>query len=58
MRGSAVVNETPLEYAGETSTYAGTVNLASAGAYTLEVLAMQPEEANLGHVERPLTVGR
>lgn len=46
--GDEVVAEAPLDYAGETSVYAGEVEAPAPGAYTLEVLAADPATANYG----------
>lgn len=48
------VAEIPLTYAGEASTYAGTLPLAATGEYLLEVLAASPETATFGRVVRTL----
>ncbi len=53
-----VVAETPLVYAGESSTYQGDLPLEAAGEYQLEVLAMDAANANFGIVSRPLVVRR
>ncbi len=51
-----MVAETELEYAGESSTYRGTLPLESAGSYELEVLAMDPANANFGIVAKRISV--
>lgn len=55
IRDGAVVAEQPLSFAGETSVYHGTVR-APAGAYTLEVLALDPEMANFGRVTADIEI--
>lgn len=44
--------EVPLTYAGEPSTFAGTLPVAKPGEFTLEVLAIDPANANFGIVRR------
>ncbi|MEE9235392.1 MAG: hypothetical protein V3U28_08145 [Candidatus Acidoferrales bacterium] len=50
--------EVPLGYAGVESTYSGELRMPFSGSYTLEVLAMEPRNANFGRAERALTVAR
>ena len=58
VRNDEVIEEVPLGYAGEPSTYEGSLPLAAAGSFTLEVLALEPATANFGRVRQELTVGR
>ncbi len=46
--------EVPLAYAGQESTYAGTLPPAALGEYTLEVVAASPDAATFGRVRRVL----
>jgi hypothetical protein len=48
--------EVPLSYAGEDSTFAGTLRLAEPGEFTLEVLALDPTKANFGLVRRLIRI--
>lgn len=59
VRDGAVLHEVPLHYAGEQSTYEGTLplNEAEAEGTVLEVLAMDPEHANFGMARRALKPG-
>ncbi|MFQ5738616.1 MAG: hypothetical protein ACE5JX_06350 [Acidobacteriota bacterium] len=52
-----MIDQSPLPFAGETSTYAGTIDLQKPGDFQLEVLAMDVQKANIGHFVQPLTVG-
>ena len=51
-----VLTETPLAYAGMTSTYAGKLDVKTAGAVELEVLASDKTAANFGLFRQKLTV--
>jgi hypothetical protein len=51
-----IVAEVPLQYAGETSTFAGKIQLTTAGTFEVEVLAMDPANANFGLDRRQLEV--
>jgi hypothetical protein len=51
-----VVAEAPLPFAGQTSTYGGTITPPAAGAYTLEVLAVDRVAANAGLATLDLVV--
>lgn len=48
VRGGEVVASWPMEFAGETSHYAGTITLEPAGEVELRLLAMDPGKANFG----------
>lgn len=48
--------ETVLAYAGEKSTYDGTLRAPATGKYELRLLAMDPANANFGMHSRKLTV--
>jgi hypothetical protein len=48
LRNGQVVEEVPLAFAGERSTYAGELPLSTAGPVELMVLAMDPANANFG----------
>lgn len=57
--GEQVLAETELAYAGETSTYKGSLPMPTeAGTYRLEVLAAQPGAGNFGRAVQVLQVGR
>ena len=47
-RGGEVVGSWPLEFAGETSHYAGTITLDQPGEVGLRMLAMDPGKGNFG----------
>jgi hypothetical protein len=47
-RGGEVVGSWPMEFAGETSHYAGTITLDQAGEVGLRMLAMDPGKGNFG----------
>lgn len=51
---AAVVAETPLTFAGETSIYEGSLTVPEGDGYTIEVLAMDADRANFGHVRQEL----
>jgi len=51
-----VLMETPLAYAGTTSTYAGKLDVKTTGAVELEVLASDKTAANFGLFRQKLTV--
>lgn len=51
-----VVAETALDYAGERSKFEGALVAPGAGEYGLEILAIDPERANLGRAEQRLHV--
>lgn len=48
VRDGEVVAESPLPFAGETSTFAGAVEAPGTGPAELQVLALDPERANVG----------
>jgi len=56
IREGVVVAETPLEYAGSTSTFSGRLTGHEPGAFELQVIAQDPDRANFGWVARPITV--
>lgn len=56
IQGGAVVAESALSYAGEPSTFEGSLTLPAAGPYRLRVLALDPERANTGMAEQAVTV--
>jgi hypothetical protein len=56
IRGSEVVVERELDFAGETSIYQGTIVAPGPGSYNLQVLAIDPERANTGIAVRRVTV--
>lgn len=56
VRKGKVEGEAVLAYAGEKSTYAGTLRAPAAGKYELRLLAMDAANANFGMHSRKLTV--
>jgi hypothetical protein len=56
LRKGRVESETVLAYAGEQSTYSGTLRAPAAGQYELRLLAMDPANANFGMHSRKLMV--
>jgi hypothetical protein len=56
MDGDTIVAEAPLQYAGETSLYSGTVTSPRAGAFTLVVAAADTDGVNFGSATRPVSV--
>ena len=48
LRGDAIVADTTLRYAGERSTYVGSLTASEAGQYDLVVLAVDTGKANSG----------
>jgi hypothetical protein len=56
VREGKVESETVLTYAGEKSTYGGTLRAPAAGEYELRLLAMDPANANFGMHSSKLTV--
>ncbi|MFW6084437.1 MAG: hypothetical protein ACODAA_04430 [Gemmatimonadota bacterium] len=50
------VDDTPLEFTGETSEYGGQLAAPEPGAYELEVLAVSAETGNAGRAREPLRV--
>ncbi|MFQ5664517.1 MAG: hypothetical protein ACE5HL_11885 [Terriglobia bacterium] len=56
LRDGEVVEEVPLRYAGEISTFTRRLRLTTPGPIELEVVAMDPANANFGRVRRTLTV--
>jgi hypothetical protein len=57
IRDGRGIAETPLRYAGETSTFEGRLVAPEAGPTELVVLALDPERANFGQVKQSLNVG-
>lgn len=51
-----VVTETPLDYTGETSEYAGRIVASAPGAYDVQVLAVASETGNAGRTRESLRV--
>ncbi|HXG59306.1 MAG TPA: hypothetical protein VNL91_09810 [Thermoanaerobaculia bacterium] len=56
-RGRVVV-EAPLRFAGQTSTYEGTIVPPAGGRYAIEVLAASPKSMNFGNARANLRVAR
>lgn len=56
LKGSEPVAETELAFAGETSHYSGSLDIPSAGDYTLELRASDPSNANFGRHRTELKV--
>jgi hypothetical protein len=56
LQNGKVVVQAPLAYAGQTSTYAGSITPPSAGSYQLELLAFDKTNSNAGLFATPLTV--
>lgn len=56
VRDGRVVASAPLEFTGETSVYAARLRAPEAGSAVLEVIAADPERANLGRDRVGLTV--
>lgn len=56
VRDDDVVIEAPLAYAGEVSTFAGALTPATPGRYEIEVLAMDPANANFGLHRRQVVI--
>jgi len=56
LRDGQVVQEFPLHYAGIVSTFKGELILPGPGMIVVEVLAMDPPNANFGQVQRTFTV--
>jgi hypothetical protein len=56
VRDGDVAVETPLDFAGQTSTYEGALEAPSGGRWELQVLALDPTRANTGMVRRAVTV--
>ena len=51
-----IISEAPLSYAGKQSTFAGQLSLPKAGSFELQVLAMEPANANFGIIRRNVTI--
>lgn len=58
MQGDKVVGNTTLRYAGEISTFAGTIPSLPNGTYRLEVTAAQILSANFGVSTQTITMKR
>jgi len=56
LRDGEVVQEVPLRYAGIVSVFKGELTLPGPGTIVVEVLAMDPPNANFGQVQRTFTV--
>jgi hypothetical protein len=56
VKDGKVVEETPLLYAGEMNTFAGKIKPLPPGQYQLQVLVMDPLNANFGMTQNRLTV--
>ena len=56
VRKGKVESEAVLSYAGEKSTYSGTLRAPASGKYELRLLASDPANANFGMHSRKLTV--
>lgn len=56
VRKGKVESEAALAYAGEKSTYTGTLRAPAAGKYELRLLAMDAAKANFGMHSRKLIV--
>lgn len=50
-KGNEIRQEIPLRYAGKVSTFDGQLTITSAGQWEVEVLAMDPSNANFGRAE-------
>jgi len=58
VRDGHVLNEWPMAYAGETSTYEAVFRVDEPGEVMLQVIASEPATANFGMVEAVVTVVR
>lgn len=56
VRGGKVLDEVPLPFAGERSTFAAKVPLNAAGPVELQVIAMDAANANFGWMRQNLSV--
>jgi hypothetical protein len=56
VRNGRVEMEAPLHYAGQQNTYAGTVPIGAAGKAELDILALDPPNANFGIFRQDLNV--
>ena len=56
VRKGKIEAETVLSYAGEKSTYTGTLRAPAAGKYELRLLASDPGNANFGMYSRKLKI--
>jgi hypothetical protein len=55
-REGEVIAEAPLSFTGTASTYEGELSVSKAGAYTLEVLAMDVGKGNFGIAQRSVAI--
>lgn len=58
IRSGQVAGEIPLQYAGETSTYEGTMPALDRGTYELEVLASNRKTSNFGRATQRIIIQR
>jgi hypothetical protein len=56
LRDDRTIAESELEYAGEESHYAGTLEAPGPGTYRLQVTAADPANGNFGEHSRPFVV--
>ena len=56
VRNGKVETEVPLQYAGQQNTYAGSVAVGAAGKAELQILALDPPNANFGIFRQNITV--
>jgi hypothetical protein len=56
LQNGEVVEEARMDYAGTQSTYSAKLAAVAPGDYQLEVLALDANNANFGHVRRPITI--
>jgi hypothetical protein len=56
VRGGHVEAEVPLHYAGQQNTYEGAVPISAAGKMELDILALDPPNANFGIFRQDMTV--
>lgn len=56
VRSGHIDSEEPLHYAGQQNTYVGTVPISTTGKVELDILALDPSNANFGIFRQDLTV--
>lgn len=56
IKNGKTVQEVPLEYAGQSSTFAGKIMPVVSGNYEIEILAIDAANANFGIIKQQLTV--
>jgi hypothetical protein len=56
IREGNVETEVPMKYAGVLNTYSGSVPVTAAGQVELQILAMDPVNANFGLTHEDLTI--